>query len=60
MRFFIWFGIVISGDAFLFDVIKKVLVSVRFREIPVLQTRKAMLVFLMNYVDKYNFKVRSN
>jgi len=34
MSFFIWFGVVVTSHAFLFNVIEKVLVSMRFREIP--------------------------
>ena len=34
MCFFIWFGVVVASHTFFFNVIKKVLVSMCFREIP--------------------------
>jgi len=46
MALFTHFGVVVASHTFLFNIIKKVLVSMRFRKIPVLGIWKALLVLL--------------
>ena len=46
MALFTHFGVVVVSHTFLFNIIKKVLVSMHFRKIPVLGIWKVLLVLL--------------